>query len=229
MVWRLAGSLEKLREQINSRFPNRSKASDGTIGNEEHKARSSDHNAWIPDRDAEGREIGVVSALDITHDPRNGVDTYKLAEALKASGDPRIKYIISNGRIWNPSVSPNWRTYSGKNPHTMHIHVSVHSQKSLYDSRNNWEAVASFTGHANPIAPPVPNRPLLKRGATGPEVEKLRDAFVIALETEEGFGSFMEGIIKGFQAANGLDDDGKVGNYTWNKLYEKGILSNEDR
>src|SRR5687768_9650745 len=105
MALRVAASLEKLREQVNSKWPNRSKAADGTIGDEAHRARTSDHNAWIKDRDSNGREIWVVSALDITHDPKNGVDSYKLADALKASGDERIKYIISNSRIWNPSIS----------------------------------------------------------------------------------------------------------------------------
>ena len=59
MAWRLARSLETLRAQINALSPNRSKASDGTIGDAAHSARTSDHN---PDGG------GVVRALDLTHD-----------------------------------------------------------------------------------------------------------------------------------------------------------------
>lgn len=41
MAWRLAKSLVQLREQINALSPNRSKVSDGTIGNAAHSARTS--------------------------------------------------------------------------------------------------------------------------------------------------------------------------------------------
>jgi hypothetical protein len=41
----------------------------------------------------------VVTALDVTHDPANGVDPGALAETLRTSRDPSIKYIISNRRI----------------------------------------------------------------------------------------------------------------------------------
>jgi hypothetical protein len=90
MAWRLARSLVVLRDQVNKAAPNRRKGSDGTIGNAAHRNRESDHN---PDQQ------GVVRALDITHDPQNGMDAGRLAEALRVSKDPRIKYIISNRRI----------------------------------------------------------------------------------------------------------------------------------
>src|SRR5215472_9581086 len=61
--WRVAKSLARLRTQINDAFPQRSKSSDGTIGDAAHASRSSDHNPWIVD---DG--IGVVSAFDVTHD-----------------------------------------------------------------------------------------------------------------------------------------------------------------
>lgn len=133
MAWRVAKSLETLRKQINAAHPKRSKANDGTIGDAAHASRSSDHNPWVK----EGI-MGVVTALDITHDPANGVDCGKIAEALKASADLRIKYIIWNKRIWNPDVSDRWRKYSGSNPHDKHFHVSVKSTKALYDSEKPW-------------------------------------------------------------------------------------------
>jgi hypothetical protein len=127
--WRLAKSLEKLRSQVNETWPRRSKASDGTIGDPAHASRTSDHNP---------NAAGVVCALDITHDPKNGVDAGKLADTLKLSRDPRIKYIISNKRIWNPSVSKDWRPYTGSNPHSKHVHISVVSDKKLYDAVTPW-------------------------------------------------------------------------------------------
>lgn len=103
-------------------WPNRNRASDGIIGDARHQAKVSDHN--------EG------NAADLTHDPANGCDAHAIADRLKASGDPRIKYVISNGRIWNPSISPNWRTYNGPNPHTKHTHVSIHAH--LRDDVSAW-------------------------------------------------------------------------------------------
>lgn len=127
--WRLAKSLDKLRSQVNDAWPDRSKASDGTIGDPAHASRPSDHN---PNRD------GVVTALDITNDPINGPDAGELADTLKASRDPRIKYIISNRRIWNPSISKDWRPYTGSNPHSRHVHISVKPDRNLYDAVTPW-------------------------------------------------------------------------------------------
>jgi len=42
MSWRLARSLEPLRNEVNAAAPNRSKASDGTIGDTAHSSRASD-------------------------------------------------------------------------------------------------------------------------------------------------------------------------------------------
>lgn len=134
MTWRVAKSLEKLRAQINILAPDRSKASDGTIGDAAHTSRSSDHNPWVQDG-----STGVVTALDITHDPKNGVDCQKIADALVKAKDSRIKYIIWNHKIISSETSPwVWRKYSGSNPHTRHIHISVKSSKGLYDSEKEW-------------------------------------------------------------------------------------------
>jgi hypothetical protein len=135
--WRLAQSLEKLREQINAAYPKRSKVSDGGIGDPAHQAEgsASDHNPWV--KDAQG--VGVVTAFDFTHDPANGLVIADLADKLISSRDPRIKYIICNARIVIPSSSTgwNWRPYAGINPHSSHIHISVSSQ--TYDNVNEWK------------------------------------------------------------------------------------------
>jgi len=129
--WRVAKSLLMLRKQVNEKFTLRAKAWDGTIGDANHSARTSDHN---PDDD------GVVKAMDITHDPVNGVNSQTLADQLRTSRDPRIKYIISNRRICSSSVSPwVWRPYTGSNPHDHHVHVSVMRDKKLFDDEAPWE------------------------------------------------------------------------------------------
>lgn len=136
MNWRLAESLKQLRKQIDTFFPKRSKNSDGSIGNAEHASRDSDHNPWF--RDKKGQPI--VSAIDITHDPQNGMDCNLLAKALIASRDPRIKYVIWNRQICSSKVSSwQWRRYNGKNPHTHHLHISVMSDSHLFDDRSEWK------------------------------------------------------------------------------------------
>lgn len=130
--WRLAKSLHTLRDQVNARWPKRRKGHDGAIGDAAHAKRASDHNPNILD------DIhGVVSALDITHDPRGGCDAHAFAEHLRVTKDPRIKYIISNARICSPPGFA-WRKYTGSNPHRSHIHISVKGDKRHYDSMARW-------------------------------------------------------------------------------------------
>jgi hypothetical protein len=136
--WRVAKSLLTLREQVNQRAPRRNKASDGTIGDARHCQRTSDHNPWVRDG-----STGVVTAMDITHDPRGGCDANTLAEAIRANRDPRVKYIIWNRRIANSAAigaTPAWawRRYTGENPHTAHVHISVKPDKANYDSTADW-------------------------------------------------------------------------------------------
>ena len=136
--WRVASGLLKLREQVNQAAPQRRKGSDGTIGDAAHCSRKSDHNPWVRDGN-----IGVVTAMDITHDPTRGCDADAIAEAIRAARDPRVKYIIWNKRIANSSpigasAAWAWRPYSGANDHTKHVHVSVKPEKANYDSTAAW-------------------------------------------------------------------------------------------
>lgn len=136
--WRAARSLIKLRDQVNRRAPRRNKASDGTIGDAAHCQRTSDHNPWVRDG-----SVGVVTALDITHNPSGGCDANTIAEAIRASRDTRVKYIIWNRRIANSAAigasQPwQWRPYSGTDPHTNHVHISVKPDKANYDSTADW-------------------------------------------------------------------------------------------
>lgn len=206
MAWRLAKSLEKFRSQINESAPNRSKVSDGTVGDTSHQARPSDHN---PDKN------GVVKAIDITHDPRNGVDCNKIAEALRASKDKRISYIIWNRRIWNPSISDRWRTYSGSNPHDKHLHLSVKPTSALYDSTAAWQ-IGDVAPDSSAPEPAV--RRVLRRGDSGDDVKALQAALAKRFAAETGFGRYTEAMVKAFQQEQGLSADGIAGPYTMEKL-----------
>ncbi len=138
--WRVAKSLLALRKQVNAKYPKRSKASDGSIGDAAHATRNSDHNPWVKDG-----ATGVVTAVDITHDPASGCDAGALAEAIRASRDKRVKYLIWNRRIVSSYKEGNvaawtWRPYGGTNPHSKHVHISVLPKKTAYDSEAGWAA-----------------------------------------------------------------------------------------
>jgi peptidoglycan hydrolase-like protein with peptidoglycan-binding domain len=192
MSWRLARALEQLREQINLEHPNRSKKSDGTIGDAAHAASLSDHN---PDA------FGVVRALDVTHDPAHGVDIATLAEQLRASRDPRIKYVIANRRIFAGNAGPQpwvWRPYAGSNPHTSHVHVSVRSG-TAGDDAYRWSLAP-----LNPRPVPVPARPRPTPTAGGITV-KLIDLRNAHKKLVTGAG------VKPMQRLLGVTADGKAG------------------
>jgi len=209
MNWRVANSLLTLRTQVNELAPQRSKSDDGTIGDASHQARTSDHNPWIKDGDTR-----VVSAMDLTHDPHGGFDSYAFAESLREKrNDPRIKYVISNRRIWSPSISPNWRAYNGSNPHDRHVHVSVSSEKKLYDDTRQWSFILP---KPDLTATPREQREVLRFGSQGDQVGYLQTLLGLAVDRQ--FGRTTDAAVRLFQKTHGLEVDGVVGSRTWEML-----------
>ncbi len=215
-TWRPAKSIVKLRDQVNSMYPGRSKASDGTVGDPSHQSRSSDHNPWIK---VDGPD--VVSAIDITNDPAHGVFSEQLAERLRNNKDDRIKYVISNKKIFSGSSQEYpawaWRAYHGTNPHDHHVHVSVKSDAGHYDNDKAWELGTAFKPAAD--APKVVSYPLLKKGSEGEDVKKLQK--LLDLKVDGDFGPATEKAVKAFQSSKRLTSDGIVGHYTWLALEVK--------
>lgn len=211
MAWRLARSLEKLRAQVNAKAPNRSKSSDGSVGDLAHSSRKSEHNP---------NAAGVVRAIDITHDPASGFDSYKFAEMLRGKADPRIYYIISNGKIANPGQP--WRHYTGSNPHDHHVHISVAASPDLYDDARDWDigdvayVAPDPTIVSTPPPKPIVENPFLLKGARGDAVARLQR--ILKIEDDAVFGTKTEAAVKAFQKAHKLVADGKVGVYTWRAL-----------
>jgi len=139
-TWRAALCIKKLLAQVNQAYPNRSKASDGIIGDERHCPNGKGKSDHCPNIPVNG--TGVVTAIDITHDPGNGCDVDSIAEAIRESKDDRIKYMIRNGRICSSyehkGVAPwVWRPYTG-HPHDKHVHISVSSDTAVFDNENPW-------------------------------------------------------------------------------------------
>ena len=136
--------LNVLLGQINEQAPNRSKESDGSVGDPDHAARESDHNPEDTEDSSDGNDPdNQVDARDFTHDPARGADMHEISEAIRISRDRRVKYVIFNGRIFSSySTSTRkaweWGPYSGSNNHAKHMHVSV------VDSPNDYTALWSI-------------------------------------------------------------------------------------
>lgn len=147
-AWIVAESLDKLLDQLNALAPNRSKASDGSIGDAAHATRDSDHNPWVV---LAGQPL--VTARDFTHDPGGGLDCAQLRDALLRSRDPRIKYLIFNRQITSGATgSSPWvsRAYSGANPHTKHLHLSVVADRRCR-ATNAWDLSGMDGGSSAPM------------------------------------------------------------------------------
>jgi hypothetical protein len=132
---RLAGCLETLRTQIDEAFPDRSKVSDGWIGDPAHAARNSHHNPNAAD---------VVCAIDLTDDPEHGADMATITEAIRKSRDPRVTYVIFSGRMYSSYNSSTgrkaweWGPYTGINAHEAHAHISS-ADPANYDNDDWWQ------------------------------------------------------------------------------------------
>lgn len=144
--WKLAPCLIAMEAEADRIAPNRRRTSDGSIGDQAHAARKSDHNP-----DEEGA-TDWVDALDISHDPANGMDIHARARTIADRQDQRIDYIISNNRIWS-QAKPYWRAYTGSNPHTLHAHFSIRDS-GRFDTSPWFSGVPMF-----PTAPTPPVTP----------------------------------------------------------------------
>lgn len=145
--WRLAPSLVALVRECDRIAPNRSTASDGSIGDPAHAARTSDHN---PDAS------GDVLAVDITDDKAGGCDADALAHHLVANRDPRLKYVIWNSTIVKSYGTTAWQPqpYTGANSHTTHTHISVLDTAAAKNDTSPWWPATPPTPAPPPAPPP---------------------------------------------------------------------------
>src|SRR5262245_48359775 len=149
-----APACTKALADATARWPKRNKISDGIMGDARHKKGKSDHN--------------LGNAFDLTHDPANGVDCNVLAKQV--INDKRVTYVIWNRQIYDRRrPAEGWKKYTGSNPHTKHMHVSIKPE-----SRNDLSPWPWSGGAGKPGAPPASPGAALKRGSKGPEVQKVQ-------------------------------------------------------
>lgn len=228
-----APACRKAIQDANLRWPSRSRASDGIMGDARHQKSKSDHN--------------MGNAFDLTHDPASGCIGGVIAAA--AIRDPRVKYVIWNRQIFNRQRGDtHFRPYRGQNPHTHHCHVSV-----LAGSRGDtrpWQWAPGGQVLAAAVDTPAGDHPVAKRTRTpastagrGAALPADRRAFpgvllkngmrgeLVTLVQErlkrlrwdvhvDGlFGEETERIVRAFQKRRALEVDGTVGRRTWSALF----------
>ena len=112
LVKRATPAAISVLRQATALKPLRKKASDGLLPSAAHLKQSptSDHNTGY--------------AVDLTHDPKNGIDCADIFEKLK--NDKRVKYLIFQGKIWSKEKAKQGnRKYTGSNSHNKHLHISI--------------------------------------------------------------------------------------------------------
>ena len=110
----------QLREQFDDCYSDRTRSSDGWLGDSRHATRKSDHN---PDGEGWVRAIDISRNLSGKSEPDLMPDVADQLRIL-AKTDRRISYIIFDGKIASSKSFWRFRKYKGINQHRTHIHIS---------------------------------------------------------------------------------------------------------
>ena len=124
--------------------PKRKKASDGLLPSAAHVHQNpnSDHNSGF--------------AVDVSHDPVNGIDC--AFAYIKLQSDPRVKYLIFNGKIWSEEKGNH--DYTGPNKHHKHLHISI--KETCGNDTSPWFAWLGAPKTINKVKANLP-KPLPKK------------------------------------------------------------------
>jgi hypothetical protein len=145
--WRVVHGLDQLNNQLRSAYPNAvlhtTADSWGSLADGAHDV-TSDH---YPHYYSALGSTAVVTARDFPHAPSWGMDCGVISEHLRRARDPRIRYVIFNGRIFysrvvNGVAAWTWQEYTGDDQHRTHMHVSS-ERTAVADSTMTWSLPTS--------------------------------------------------------------------------------------
>lgn len=132
--WRLSGTnwegrpwvastpIIAIANQLSVAFPS-GHGADGTVASKAHDKAS-------PNSDHRPKPLigpGTVRAIDVGI---NSPAERAIPETLRQKRDPRVRYAILDGRIFDDDTW-TWRPYTGINPHTTHFHLSVNASADI--------------------------------------------------------------------------------------------------
>lgn len=218
--WRLAKSIAKLEDEIETSFP-------GTtvwdIGDEAHQSTWSDHNP--------NECCDVVCGADVKGD--GGITLPRFVRHLIADPHPNLRYVIFNHKIYERDNDFEAEDYNGSSGHEEHAHVSVGNgpdgrSTTGYDSTASWNIKGLKDGTSStPSSPSTGTSNLgdrmkeIQQGASGRIVRILQGllcAWGYTVSIDGQFGPKTTAAVEKFQAKYAKPVDGIVGKITWNAL-----------
>jgi peptidoglycan hydrolase-like protein with peptidoglycan-binding domain len=215
--WYAAPSLVTLRKEVDARWPGRSRASDGVIGDARHAARTNSHNPVGAGGGPAVGTRGAVHAIDIT---ATGIDVQAVLAAVV--GDARVWYVIHDGLIW--SRTTGWAPVAHQgDPHTTHIHVNLREddQAVAVAAENDTRAWLG-KGSAAPAFLPGGAPPALTRAQTTRLQQALiGQGYAIPAGATGTYGAQTTAAVAAFQRAQGWSGsqaDGVAGPETLRRL-----------
>jgi hypothetical protein len=152
VAWYLNPFLTSWRGQVNAFFGRRTKASDGTIGDEAHQQTDSQHNkdtdgsvdAWDADVNLLGSPVPTGTAAEISA-------MWDLIHEFERQ--PQAQLWIFRGQIANRDVG-NWRvrTYSGPNKHDHHCHFQSRQAREDQPYTGDLDKVLPATNRGDDVS-----------------------------------------------------------------------------
>lgn len=150
VVWYKVKWIDPFFDALNRVFPNRTKGSDGTIGDAAHQTEVSGHNPDDTDgvraerEDADTKpEVRAADATNDLHDPA-GRTMWDVVHAILAhpADRDRLIYMICNGKIWRKSNSWREEVYTGSDLHWGHGHFS--GDPASDENGAPWESILAM-------------------------------------------------------------------------------------
>lgn len=128
MAWVNSKNAEALKDSVQAKYPGTQVIY--TVGDLAHQEGSSDHN---PDDDSrydtdqtDSDKLQEVRAVDImVNSAFSAAQASAFVAILLKNCKPRIYYIIYNKKMYHSKRGFKAEAYSGKDPHTNHVHVST--------------------------------------------------------------------------------------------------------
>ena len=234
IAWRLNRFLTTWRDAVNGKFPKRSKASDGTVGDKPHAERPSEHN---PDRDGSVDAYDMDVNLNGSKNDEGTQEELRAIEELKAEFEkqPGAQLWIHRGEIANKDIG-KWkrRKYSGVNKHMHHVHWQSDPDAENRPMRGDLtvdEVVDALNQPLRTEAKSIPDWPIdddksfrpyhsnAPYYATIERVQRRLRERGWKVSVDGRYGPMTERCVVRFQREKGLKPDGLIGPKTWRALW----------
>ena len=171
---------------------------------------------------------GEGRAIDMGVRPASQSWATALANAIVAmSKELGVQCVIWNRKIWSSQYPHSgWRSYSGVDPHTLHLHVELtwaSARQGRAAAAKKWakvlggvkpgDVVIGGGGGGNTYKTITGKTPLVKLYTKGEPVKRAQKA--VGVKADGYWGPASVAAAKKWQKANGLAADGMIGDKSW--------------